>query len=35
MGASGKIEDGVHFNAMGKKRLAEHKAEFIKNLLTL
>ena len=35
MGASGKAEDGVHFNAMGKKRLAEHKAEFIKNLLTL
>ena len=35
MGASGKTEDGVHFNAMGKKRLAEHKAEFIKNLLTL
>ena len=33
MGAGGKIEDGVHFNEMGKERLAKHKAGLIKSLL--
>ena len=33
MGANGKIEDGVHFNEMGKERLAKHKAEQIKKVL--
>ena len=33
MGASGKIEDGVHFNEMGKERLAKYRAEQIKNIL--
>ena len=33
MGASGKNEDGVHFNEGGKARLAKHRAELIKTLL--
>jgi hypothetical protein len=33
MGASGKVEDGAHFNEMGKERLAKHKAGLIKSLL--
>ena len=33
MGAGGKVEDGVHFNEMGKERLAKYRAEQIKNIL--